>query len=100
MTEAGEQSFVENQVMCDAVFAYHERTKHHFNRCARSRGYMDWANQPNPFRYYEGALQTKFDVHRQPRPLPYDRLYEKATLPAQPLNLETLPPELNDCRDN
>ena len=90
MTDPCEQSFVENQESCEAVFAYHERTKHHFNRQARSLGYMDWANQPNPFRYYEGALQIKLDVHRQPRPLPYDRLYEKDALPAQPLNLETL----------
>ena len=90
MTDPCEQSFVENQDTCDVVFAYHERTKHHFNRQARSLGYMDWPNQPNPFRYYEGALQTKLDVHRQPRPLPYDRLYEKDALPAQPLNLESL----------
>ena len=24
-------------------------TKHHFNRFARSLGYLDWATQPNPF---------------------------------------------------
>ncbi len=90
MTEACEQSFVEDQDRCEVVFAYHERTKHHFNRYARSLGYMDWANQPNPFRYYEGALQTKLDVHRQSRPLPYDRLYEQNSLSAQPLNLESL----------
>ena len=84
------QPFVEDQAKCEVVFAYHQRTKHHFNRYARSPGYLDWANQPNPFRHYEGAQQTKLDVHRQPRPLPYDRLYEKDALPAQPLNLETL----------
>ena len=26
-----------------------------FNQYARSLGYMDWANQPDPFRRYEGA---------------------------------------------
>lgn len=90
MTEVCEQSLADNQARCDVVFAYHERTKHHFNRQARSLGYMDWDNQPNPFRYYEGALQTKLDVHRQSRPLPYDRLYEKDALPAQPLNPDSL----------
>ena len=30
------------------VIAYHERTKHHFNRFAASLGYMDWSTQPNP----------------------------------------------------
>ena len=34
---------------------YHEATKHHFNRFARSRGYLDWATQPDPFRRYAGA---------------------------------------------
>src|SRR6185503_9615336 len=34
---------------------YHELTKHHFNRFARSAGYLDWATQPDPFRRYGGA---------------------------------------------
>ena len=34
------------------VFQYHEETKHHFNRFARSSGYMDWKNQPVPFRSF------------------------------------------------
>ena len=37
------------------VRAYHEQTKHHFNRFARSLGYLDWATQPNPFRTFAGA---------------------------------------------
>jgi len=39
----------------EAVLRYHERTKHHFNRYASGPGELDWANQPNPFRRYEGA---------------------------------------------
>ena len=34
---------------------YHQATKHHFNRFARSVGYLDWATQPDPFRRYAGA---------------------------------------------
>jgi len=34
---------------------YHETTKHHFNRYASSPGYLDWANQPDPFRRFNGA---------------------------------------------
>jgi len=34
---------------------YHEATKHHFNRFARSLGYLDWATQPDPFRRYGDA---------------------------------------------
>jgi len=34
---------------------YHERTKHNFHRYASAPGYMDWANQPDPFRRFEGS---------------------------------------------
>ncbi len=37
------------------LFEYHRRTKHHPGRFARSAGYMDWDNQPDPFRTYRGA---------------------------------------------
>ncbi|MGD9546224.1 MAG: SagB/ThcOx family dehydrogenase [Candidatus Krumholzibacteriia bacterium] len=39
----------------DTVKRYHEATKHHFRRAARSLGYLDWANQPDPFRRFAGA---------------------------------------------
>jgi len=39
----------------DAVYRYHDGTKHHYHRFAQSRGYLDWAAQPNPFRSYLGA---------------------------------------------
>ncbi len=44
------------------VIEYHERTKHFPNRPASSSGYLDWANQPDPFRTYEGAtaVQLRF----------------------------------------
>jgi nitroreductase len=42
----------------DAVYRYHDGTKHHFHRFARSLGYLDWASQPNPFRSFPGAPQS------------------------------------------
>jgi SagB-type dehydrogenase family enzyme len=39
----------------EMVMRYHQETKHHFARYARALGYMDWANQPDPFRRYEGS---------------------------------------------
>src|SRR6266436_609357 len=47
-----------NTVIDSAVtetLLYHEQTKHHFHRYAKSLGFLDWANQPNPFRFYEGV---------------------------------------------
>jgi len=38
------------QALLAAVYRYHDGTKHHFNRFARSLGYLDWASQPRPFR--------------------------------------------------
>jgi SagB-type dehydrogenase family enzyme len=37
------------------VYRYHDGTKHHFHRFARSLGYLDWASQPRPFREFAGA---------------------------------------------
>ncbi len=37
------------------VRQYHDETKHHFQRSARSLGYLDWATQPDPFRSFDGA---------------------------------------------
>jgi len=39
----------------DTILNYHESTKHYLDHYARSLGYLDWANQPDPFRRYEGA---------------------------------------------
>ena len=80
----------DDRSVCETVFAYHERTKHHFQSYARSLGYMDWATQPHPFRYYEGSLQTQLDLNRTPRPLTYDQLYEDSPLSPKALDLDSM----------
>jgi len=97
MTHAGngqtvrkEGSRDDDRSVCETVFAYHERTKHHFQRYARSLGYLDWATQPHPFRYYEGSLQRRLDLNRTPRPLAYDQLYEHEPLSPKPVDLDSL----------
>ena len=49
-----------------AVHRYHDGTKHHFTRFARSLGYLDWASQPNPFRSFVGARTTPLIQHPSP----------------------------------
>ena len=39
------------------IIAYHQRTKHQPNVMARGPGGLDFANQPDPFRSYEGSTQ-------------------------------------------
>lgn len=50
--------------MIGAVHTYHDGTKHHFHRFARSLGYLDWASQPNPFRSFAGAAE--YALHPRP----------------------------------
>ena len=45
----------------DQVIAYHLRTKHQPQAMARSPARMDWANQPNPFRSYEGSPSIRLE---------------------------------------
>lgn len=59
----------------ETIWAYHEATKHHFDRYARSPGYLDWKNQPNPFRFYEGVPEIAFDPSTAAPDLAYDDLY-------------------------
>jgi len=42
----------------DAVYRYHDGTKHHFHQFARSPGYLDWASQPRLFRTFSGAASV------------------------------------------
>ena len=38
-----------------SLFEYHQATKHTYHSVRTSAHYLDWRNQPNPFRAYEGA---------------------------------------------
>jgi nitroreductase len=68
---------------------YHDASKHHFHRFARSLGYLDWATQPDPFRRYAGAAMVAL-----PRPVPapstpYADLYGSGG-ESVPISLDTI----------
>src|ERR1700693_2015302 len=42
----------------ECLFAYHQATKHTYHSVRSTAHYLDWKNQPNPFRTYEGAPVT------------------------------------------
>ena len=73
----------------EIALAYHEATKHHFNRYARSMGYLDWANQPDPFRRYLGAKRFLLPLVANDVTPSYESLYREQP-PALPLTLESL----------
>lgn len=70
-----------------AVRAYHERTKHHLHRYARSLGYLDWATQPDPYRRYEGAGVARLRLPVEEPGPSYDALFE-APGPPRPLDAD------------
>jgi SagB-type dehydrogenase family enzyme len=77
----------------DRVIRYHVQTKHHFNRYARALGYLDWANQPDPFRRFEGAPLVSLPLlppGEDPVSPPYDAIYQHGAVPRQPVNVRTL----------
>jgi len=76
----------------DVVMQYHQETKHHFSRYARSLGYMDWANQPDPFRRYEGSPLIPLPLLKpDAAPLSplYEDLYRPGAIASDPV---TVPP--------
>ncbi len=68
---------------------YHERTKHHLDRLAKSLGYLDWANQPEPFRFYEGTKKIELPLLKADPDCPYQSLYTREPCEPKPFNIDT-----------
>ncbi|RPH79612.1 MAG: SagB/ThcOx family dehydrogenase, partial [Nitrospiraceae bacterium] len=76
----------------DRVIRYHVQTKHHFNRYARALGYLDWANQPDPFRRFKGAPLISLPLLKpdeEPVSPVYDAIYQSGAV-WQPVTVRTL----------
>jgi len=74
----------------EEIIHYHEATKHHYDRYARSSGYMDWQNQPNPFRSYQGVPVLHLPLLENDPPAAHPDLYERKTNTRQPVTVETV----------
>lgn len=79
--------------LLEGVMRYHQETKHHFSRYARSLGYMDWANQPDPFRRYERSTLIPLPLLK-PEDVPlsplYEDLYRPGAIASAPVTVRTL----------
>ena len=86
----------------DDIIQYHEETKHHLHRYARSAGHMDWRNQPNPFRFYEGADRINLPLLKHDPAVSYEKLYWNQRGKSAGFTLESLagfkvgPVDVND----
>jgi len=77
----------------EVVKQYHKETKHHLFRYARSLGYMDWANQPDPFRRYEGSPVIPLPLLKPddaPLSPSYEDLYRPEAMAGAPVTVRTL----------
>jgi SagB-type dehydrogenase family enzyme len=73
-----------------AIIAYHQATKHHFHAFAPGPGYLDWANQPDPFRRYAGApviLLQRIPAGEAP---PYEAGFAPGLAPPAPLDYASI----------
>jgi SagB-type dehydrogenase family enzyme len=90
----------EREAGLETALLYHEETKHHLHRFARSLGYLAWEDQPNPFREFQGASRTgqssrtdqcvELPLAREEEPLPFVELLSGQPATARDLSLRTL----------
>ena len=71
------------------ALSYHERTKHHPGRYARSLGYLDWDTQPDPFRRYEGARVLPLPLMDIPDTPSWDDVLDEQVEPV-PMDLDSI----------
>lgn len=69
---------------------YHQRTKHYPGRYAPGPGYLDWANQPDPFRRFAGARLLELPLAAADDTPPYRTLHLPGATPPRPLSFDSL----------
>jgi SagB-type dehydrogenase family enzyme len=69
---------------------YHERSKHQLNRYAPGPGRLDWANQPNPFRRYEGAARIELPLRADALDTRYNDLRRGVVPAPRPFDLDAV----------
>ena len=72
------------------VFNYHNQTKHHFHKYAKSLGFLDWSSQPNPFRFYENCPRISLPFIKDRPTLSASELFSASVAPAKSLTAENL----------
>lgn len=72
------------------AFVYHDATKHHYHRAARALGYMDWDNQPDPFRRFRGAPLYRLPFGAPADSPPYEALFVPGAVPPAAVSADSL----------
>ncbi|WP_024790701.1 MULTISPECIES: SagB/ThcOx family dehydrogenase [unclassified Lebetimonas] len=66
---------------------YHQTTRHYPNKFAKSLGYLDWANQPSPYKEYINAKKIPLP-NPEIEKLTYEKLYLKNS--SKEINIQNL----------
>lgn len=74
----------------EMVLAYHDRTKHHFERYARGPGYINWNEQPDSFRRYTDCKRFELPLVADSLDCAYLDLYKANAIAPQPLMFNNL----------
>ena len=74
----------------DCVLIYHDATKHHPHRYAKSLGYLDWATQPSPFRRFHGAPLVPLLTGPFGHEPTYGALFDPDSTSAQPVTRRSI----------
>ena len=80
----------EKDAALERTLSYHEETKHRLDRYARNPGYLNWTDQPNPFREFAGAPQIELPLNPDAESPSFADLFSGRLPAAQPLSRQTL----------
>ena len=69
---------------------YHQQTKHRPGAYARSAGYMDWANQPLPYRLYQGSEKINLPLNPKINVISAVNLFQSSTQAAEIISLDSI----------
>lgn len=72
------------------VLDYHQRTKHQLNGYAKGPASLDWDDQPNPFRRFDGCETVALPQPGADLACRFADLDQSKTIPAQPPTLANL----------
>ena len=79
------------------ILAYHQQTKHHFQRYAAGPDGLDWKNQPDPFRTFDGCTKLELPLLAQQSTVLYNDLYQPEKISSQVLSLTSITQFYIEC---
>lgn len=74
----------------EAVLNYHQRTKHQLNAYAKGPASLDWDDQPDPFRRFEGCETVPLPLPGEDVAWLFGDLDQPGKIAPQPLDLKSL----------